>query len=167
MSDWKHFFCKAFQNLHFHGDLVYIFRTIICKNDVPCHFKKIIVRYKKIGYNKDVLRQTACLVINPIKINSFAYLFNCTTVGRAPDWMMVASETLRTSNTGGWWVTPIPGCLRSGLSWFNWWVSLALEFQCCYFCESSCLFYLSFNSDFYVSKIMHLWAGNFPRKPNN
>ena len=25
-----------------------------------------------------------------------------------------------------------------------------------YFCVSSCLFYLSFNSDFYVSKIMHL-----------
>ena len=50
----------------------------------------------------------------------------------------------------------IPGCLRSGLSWFNWWVSFAPEFQCCYFCESSCLFYLSFNSDFYASKIMHL-----------
>ena len=30
------------------------------------------------------------------------------------------------------------------------------EFQCDYFCESSCLFYLSLNSDFYVSKIMHL-----------
>ena len=26
----------------------------------------------------------------------------------------------------------------------------------CYFCESSCLFYLSVNFDFYVSKIMHL-----------
>ena len=51
---------------------------------------------------------------------------------------------------------PILGCLRSGLSWFNWWVSFAPEFQCCYFCESSYLFYLSFNSDFYVSKIMHL-----------
>ena len=25
-----------------------------------------------------------------------------------------------------------------------------------YFCESSCLFYLRFNFDFYVSKIMHL-----------
>ena len=50
----------------------------------------------------------------------------------------------------------IPGCLRLGLSWFNWWVSFAPEFQCCYFCESSCLFYLSFNFDFYVSKIMHL-----------
>ena len=51
---------------------------------------------------------------------------------------------------------PFPGCLRLGLSWFNWWVSFAPEFQCCYFCEPSCLFYLSFNFDFYVSKIMHL-----------
>ena len=55
------------------------------KNDFPYHFKKIIVPYKKIGYNVDVLRQTACLVVNPIKVNSFAYLFNCTTVGRASD----------------------------------------------------------------------------------
>ena len=39
---------------------------------------------------------------------------------------------------------------------FNWWVSSASDFQCCYFFESSCLFYLSFNSDFYVSKIMHI-----------
>ena len=45
----------------------------------------------------------------------------------------------------------LPGCLR-----FNWWVSFAPEFQCCYFCEPSCLFYLSFNFDLYVSKIMHL-----------
>ena len=44
----------------------------------------------------------------------------------------------------------------TGLSWFNWWVSFAPEFQCCYYCESSCLFYLSFESDFCVSKIMHL-----------
>ena len=35
------------------------------------------------------------------------------------------------------------------------WAYRAPEFQCCYFCESSCLFYLSFNFDFYVSKIMH------------
>ena len=49
-----------------------------------------------------------------------------------------------------------PGCLRLGLSRFNWWVTFAPEFQCCYFCEPSCLFYLSFNFDFYVSKIMHL-----------
>ena len=47
--------------------------------------KKIVVRYKKIGYNINVMRQTACLVVYPIKVNSFAYLFNCTTVGRTSD----------------------------------------------------------------------------------
>ena len=69
----------------FYGDLVYKFRKIIGKIGFPYHFKKIIVRYKKIGYNINVMRQTACLVVNPIKVNSFAYLFNCTTVGRASD----------------------------------------------------------------------------------
>ena len=60
-------------------------RFVFGKNDFPYHFKKIIVRYKKIGYNINVMRQTACLVVNPIKIDSFAYLFNCTTVGRTSD----------------------------------------------------------------------------------
>ena len=58
----------------FYGDLVYKFRKI-----------KIVVCFKKIGYNIDVLRQTACLVVNPVKVNSFTYLFNCTAVGRASD----------------------------------------------------------------------------------
>ena len=59
----------------FNGDLVYKFRKIIGKNDFPYHFKMLIVRYKNIGYNIDVLRQTACLVVDPIKVNNFAYLF--------------------------------------------------------------------------------------------
>ena len=63
---------------------------MIDKNDFP-YFKKIIVRYKKIVNNIDVLRQTACLVVNPIKVNSFAYLFNCMAVGRASDRMKVPS----------------------------------------------------------------------------
>ena len=69
----------------FYGDMVYKFRKIIGKNDFSYHFIKIIGRYKKIGYNIDVLRQTARLVVNPIKVNSFAYLFDCTTVGRTSD----------------------------------------------------------------------------------
>ena len=69
----------------FYCDLVYKFRKIIGKNDFPYHFKKIVVRYKKNGYNINVLRQTACLVVNPIKVKRFAYLFNCTTVGRTSD----------------------------------------------------------------------------------
>ena len=52
----------------FYGDLVYKFRKIIGKNDFPYHFKKIIVRYKKIGYIIDDLRQTACSVVNPINL---------------------------------------------------------------------------------------------------
>ena len=70
---------------------MYKFRKIIGKNDFPYHFKKIIVRYKMIGYNIDVLRQIACLAVNPIKINSFAYLFNYMMVGRASDLMTVQS----------------------------------------------------------------------------
>ena len=54
----------------FYGDLVNKFRKIIGKNDFPYHFKKIIVRYKKIGYNINVMRQTACLVVNPIKVTA-------------------------------------------------------------------------------------------------
>ena len=69
----------------FYGDLVYKFRNIIGKNDFPYHFKKMVVRYKMIGYNINVLQQIACLVVNPIKVINFAYLFNCTTVGRASD----------------------------------------------------------------------------------
>ena len=48
----------------FYGDLVYKFRKIIGKNDFPYHFKKIVVHYKKIGYSINVMRQTACLVVN-------------------------------------------------------------------------------------------------------
>ena len=59
----------------FYGDLVYKFRKK-WYYDFPNHFKKIIVHYKKIGYNINVLRHSACLVVNPIKENSFAYLFN-------------------------------------------------------------------------------------------
>ena len=65
--------------------MVYKFRKIISKYDFPYHFKKIIFRYKKIGYNIDVLRQTACLVVNPIKVDNLAYLFDCTKLGRASD----------------------------------------------------------------------------------
>ena len=38
-----------------------------------------------LGNNIDVWRQTACLVVNPIMVNNFAYLFDCTKVGRALD----------------------------------------------------------------------------------
>ena len=52
----------------FDGGLGYKVRNLIGKNEFPYHFKKIIVRYKKIGNNTDVVRPTACLVVNPLKL---------------------------------------------------------------------------------------------------
>ena len=72
----------------FYGDLVYKFKQIVGKADFPDQFRKIIVRYKRIGYNINVMRQSACLVFNPIMVNNFASLFNCTPVGRASDSVM-------------------------------------------------------------------------------
>ena len=46
------------------------------------------MRYKHIGYNINEMRQSACLVVNPITVDSFASLFNCTPAGHASDSMM-------------------------------------------------------------------------------
>ena len=72
----------------FYGDLVYKFQKIVGRADFSDQFRKIIVRYKRIGYNINIMRQSACLVFNPITVNNFASLFNCTPVGRASDSMM-------------------------------------------------------------------------------
>ena len=47
----KALFLQGLSEPEFYGDLVYKFRKIIDKYDFPDHFKKIIVCYKKIGYN--------------------------------------------------------------------------------------------------------------------
>ena len=51
-------------------------------------FRKIITRYRRIGYNLNVMRQSACLVFIPIMVENDAAFFNCTPVGRASDSMM-------------------------------------------------------------------------------
>ena len=72
----------------FYGDLIYRFQKIVGKADFSDQFKTIIVRYKRIGYNINIMRQSACLMFNPVTVNNFASLFNCTPVGRASDSMM-------------------------------------------------------------------------------
>ena len=61
----------------------------LLKQDLSVQFRKIIMRYKRIDYNLNVMRQSACLVINPITVDGYAALFNCTPVARASDFMMV------------------------------------------------------------------------------
>ena len=74
--------------LDFYGDLVYKLKKIRGMTDFSYQFRKIIMRYKRIGYNLNVMRQSACLVINPITVEGYAALFNCTPVDRASDSMM-------------------------------------------------------------------------------
>ena len=46
----------------FYGDLVYKFKRIVGKPNFSDQFKNIIKLYIKVGYNLDVMRQSACLV---------------------------------------------------------------------------------------------------------
>ena len=72
----------------FYGDLVYKYKKIRGMTDFSDQFRKIIMRYKCIGYNLNVMRQSVCLVNNPIMVDGYAALFNCTPVDRASDSMM-------------------------------------------------------------------------------
>ena len=72
----------------FYGDLAYKFKKLRVMLICFDQFRKIIVRYKRIGYNIDIMQQSACLMFNSITVNNFASLFNCTPVGRASDLMM-------------------------------------------------------------------------------
>ena len=75
----------------FYGDLVYRFRKIVGKSNFSEQFRKLINRYKRIGYSLDIMRQTACLVVNPIIVDGYASHFNCTTAVRASDSMTASS----------------------------------------------------------------------------
>ena len=56
----------------FYGDFVYKFRC----NDFSTQFRKIILRYIKTGYDINVIRHTACMVVNPITVNNFTPRFD-------------------------------------------------------------------------------------------
>ena len=84
----KTFLHQGLSEPEFYGDLVYKFKTIVGRADFSDQFRKIIVCYKRIGYNINIMRQSACLVFNPITVNNYASLFNCTPKGRASDSMM-------------------------------------------------------------------------------
>ena len=75
----------------FYGDLVFKLKKITGSNIFSVKFIKVISHYKKIGYNFNVLQQTACLVVNPITVGNFAFLFNYTPVGRTSDSLTVPS----------------------------------------------------------------------------
>ena len=63
------------------------FKKIIGNPNFSNLLKRIVNRFKRAGYSLDIMRQTACLVFNPIMIEGYAALFSCTAVVQASDSM--------------------------------------------------------------------------------
>ena len=82
---------QGMSELVIYGDLVYKFKRIVGKPKLSDQFKKIVKRYIRVGYNLDIMRQSACLVLNLITVYSYGFLFNCTMVGQASESMTALS----------------------------------------------------------------------------
>ena len=88
---------QGISEAEFYGDLVYRFRKIVGNSNFSEQFIKgkrkikLTNRYKRIGYSLDIMRQTSCLVVNPIIVDGYASRFNCTTVVWASDSMRASS----------------------------------------------------------------------------
>ena len=108
----------------FYGNLMYKFRKIVGKPDFSDHFSKFVICYKRKWYNIDFIKQFSCLAVNPITVDLFAYLLNCTPVGRV--------QTLRWSGLNNYSLDGLGRnflCLIFGSPGFNWWFSFAPVFQ--------------------------------------
>ena len=105
----------------FYGDLVYKFKQFEGRADFSDQFRKIIVRYKRIGYNINIMRQSACLVFNLV----FPSLIASRWVGRQTRWWP-RHKAIYFS-----WFGPEHFCLLLGPPVFNCWFSFAPVFQWC------------------------------------
>ena len=71
---------QGISNPEFYGDLVFRFKKIIGTPIFSDLFRSIVERFRRTGYNLDIIIQTACLVLNPIMVDDYAALFSCTAV---------------------------------------------------------------------------------------
>ena len=78
----------------FYSDLVYKFMKLKERDDFSFLFRKIITCYRHIGYNLKDMRQSACVVFNPIMNDSHAAFLNCTSVDWASDSMMAPTKAI-------------------------------------------------------------------------
>ena len=67
------------------GDPALKYKPVILYRDKD--YKRIVNCFKRAGYSLDIMRQTACLVFNPIMVEGYAALFSCTAVVQASDSM--------------------------------------------------------------------------------
>ena len=108
------------------------------------------------------MRQSACLVFNPITVNNFASLFNCTPVGRASDQWWPRHKAIYFS-----WLGPELICLLLGPPGFNCSFSFCSSVPVVLFdipgisrCRSQHVVYVQSSSLFHHS--IYLWLFCFP-----
>ena len=63
------------------------FKKLIGNQNFSDLFERIVNRFKRAGCTLDIMRQTACLVFNPVMVEGFAAFFICTAVVQASDSM--------------------------------------------------------------------------------
>ena len=73
---------QGISNPEFYGDLVYKFKKIIGNPIFSDLFKRIVNHFKRAGFTLNIMRQTACLVFNPVTVEGYPALFSCTAVVR-------------------------------------------------------------------------------------
>ena len=111
----------------FYGDLVYKFKKIVGRVDFSDQFRKIIVHYKRIGYNINIMRRSArawCLAQSRL-ITLLPSLIARRLVGRQTQWCS-RHKAIYFS-----WFGPELFCLLLGPPGFDCWFSSAPVFQWC------------------------------------
>ena len=85
---------KGLSEPEFYGNLVYKLKKIVGSNNFSVHFIKIISHYKKIGYNINVLGQTACFVVTQSLLATL--LFTLLLHARWSDFRLYDGSDLKT-----------------------------------------------------------------------
>ena len=99
-----------------------MFRKIVGNPEFSDNFCRIVICYKRKGYNIDVIKQSPCLAVNQIMVDHFANLFNCTPFRRydGPDLLFISWS----------------GLIRAHLIVFFFFVCLFFFFFVFVFCSS-------------------------------
>ena len=71
---------------------MYTLKNFVSNNIFSVQFIKGISHCLKISDNINLLQQTACLAVDPIIVDNFAFISNCTTPGQRSDSMMVPTS---------------------------------------------------------------------------
>ena len=56
----------------FYGDLVCKFKRVVGGADFSDQFKRVVVRYKRVGCGINIMRRSACLLCDLVTVGGFA-----------------------------------------------------------------------------------------------